>query len=163
MRNYHDMGGQPAGPIDREEHELALWEKRVEAILAVLARKGLTRSDEGRRALETLGAERYLDSTYAERRIQACANNMILRGVITVDELAAKLARAMPSHNAGAVPARRVIDDANTRRRTSAGWRIATWSATLAPLLKPMTSARATPSWASSAATSSAELSNRTG
>ena len=92
MRNYHDMGGQPAGPIDREEHELALWEKRVEAILAVLARKGLTRSDEGRRALETLGAERYLDSTYAVRRIQACANNMILRGVITVDELAAKLA-----------------------------------------------------------------------
>ena len=92
MRNYHDMGGQPAGPIDREEHELALWEKRVEAILAVLARKGLTRSDEGRRALETLGAERYLDSTYAERRIQACANNMILRGVISVDELAAKLA-----------------------------------------------------------------------
>ena len=92
MRNYHDMGGQPAGPIDREEHELALWEKQVEAILAVLARKGLTRSDEGRRALETLGAERYLDSTYAERRIQACANNMILRGVITVDELAAKLA-----------------------------------------------------------------------
>ena len=91
MRNYHDMGGQPAGPIDREEHELMLWEKRVEAILTVLARKGLTRSDEGRRALETLGAERYLDSTYAERRIQACANNMILRGVITVDELAAKL------------------------------------------------------------------------
>ena len=92
MRNYHDMGGQPAGPIDREEHELLLWEKRVEAILAVLARKGLTRSDEGRRALETLGAEQYLGSTYAERRIQACANNMILRGVITVDELARKLA-----------------------------------------------------------------------
>ena len=92
MRNYHDMGGEPAGPIEREEHELLLWEKRVEAILTVLARKGLTRSDEGRRALETLGAERYLGSTYAERRIQACANNMILRGVITVDELAAKLA-----------------------------------------------------------------------
>ena len=92
MRNYHDMGGQPAGPIERDEHALALWEKRVEAILTVLARKGLTRSDEGRRALETLGAERYLNATYAERRIQACANNMILRGVITVDELAAKLA-----------------------------------------------------------------------
>ena len=86
-------GGAACREFDeKNEKELALWEKRVEAILAVLARKGLTRSDEGRRALETLGAERYLDSTYAERRIQACANNMILRGVITVDELAAKLA-----------------------------------------------------------------------
>lgn len=92
MRNYHDMGGQPAGPIDREEHELAHWEKRVEAIIAVLASKGLTRSDEGRRALETLGAETYLNSSYAERRIQALANNMILRGVITIEELSAKLA-----------------------------------------------------------------------
>lgn len=92
MRNYHDMGGQSAGPIDREEHELTHWEKRVEAIIAVLGRKGLTRSDEGRRALETLGADTYLNATYAERRIQALANNMILRGVITIDELAAKLA-----------------------------------------------------------------------
>lgn len=92
MRNYHDMGGQSAGPINREEHELAHWEKRVEAIITVLGRKGLTRSDEGRRALETLGADTYLNATYAERRIQALANNMILRGVITIDELAAKLA-----------------------------------------------------------------------
>ena len=92
MRNYHDMGGQPAEAIDREEHELEHWEKRVEALISLLAGKGLTRSDEGRRALETLGAETYLGSSYAERRIQALANNMILRGVLSVDELAAKLA-----------------------------------------------------------------------
>ncbi|MGH8637349.1 MAG: hypothetical protein ACREUZ_09475 [Burkholderiales bacterium] len=92
MRNYHDMGGQSAGPIEREEHPLQYWEKRVEALISVLAAKGLTRSDEGRRALETLGADTYLASSYAERRIQALANNMILRGVISVDELAAKLA-----------------------------------------------------------------------
>jgi len=92
MRNYHDMGGQPAGPVDRDEHELAHWEKRVEALLTVLAKKKLTRSDEGRRALETLGAETYLGSTYAERRIQALANNMILRGVLSIEEITAKLA-----------------------------------------------------------------------
>jgi hypothetical protein len=92
MRNYHDMGGLSAGPIDREEHPLEYWEKRVEALISVLASKKLTRSDEGRRGLETLGAETYLNSSYAERRIQALANNMILRGVISVDELAAKLA-----------------------------------------------------------------------
>jgi Nitrile hydratase beta subunit len=92
MRNYHDMGGESAGPIDREEHPLEYWEKRVEALISVLASKKLTRSDEGRRALETLGADTYLASSYAERRIQALANNMILRGVISVEELAAKLA-----------------------------------------------------------------------
>jgi hypothetical protein len=99
MRNYHDMGGQPAGTIDREEHELEHWEKRVEALISVLGSKQLTRSDEGRRALETLGADTYLDSSYAERRIQALANNMILRGVITVDELARKLAEVEQRRN----------------------------------------------------------------
>ena len=92
MRNYHDMGGQPAGPIDREEHQFEHWEKRVEAIITVLTRKKLHRSDEGRRALETLGAETYLGSGYSERRILGVADNLIMRGVITVDELAAKLA-----------------------------------------------------------------------
>ena len=92
MRNYHDMGGLEAGPIEREDHPPTFWEKRVEALIWVLTRKGLTRSDEGRRALETLGAETYLNSGYAERRIQALANNMIMRGVVTVEELAAKLA-----------------------------------------------------------------------
>jgi hypothetical protein len=99
MRSYHDMGGQPGGPIDRQEHELEHWEKRVEGILAVLASKKLTRSDEGRRALETLGAEAYLGSNYAARRIQALANNMILRGVITVDELSSKLAEVETRKN----------------------------------------------------------------
>jgi hypothetical protein len=92
MRNYHDMGGEPGGPIEREEHPLEYWEKRVEPLIAVLVAKGPTRSDEGRRALETLGADTYLNASYAERRIQALANNMILRGVISVEELAAKLA-----------------------------------------------------------------------
>ena len=65
----------------------------------MLGSKQLTRSDEGRRALETLGADTYLDSSYAERRIQALANNMILRGVITVDELARKLAEVEQRRN----------------------------------------------------------------
>ena len=99
MRNYHDMGGQPAGPIDRHEHELQHWEKRVEALIAVLGSKKLTRSDEGRRALETIGTETYLGSGYAERRIQALANNMILRGVITIEELSNKLAEVEQRQN----------------------------------------------------------------
>ena len=92
MRNYHDMGGLPAGPVDREEHALTLWEKRVEALMVLLSRRELLRIDENRRSLESLGAEPYLSSSYAERRIMSIANNLILKGIISVDELAAKLA-----------------------------------------------------------------------
>ena len=34
MRSHHDMGGQPAGPVDTAEHHNALWEKRVDALLS---------------------------------------------------------------------------------------------------------------------------------
>jgi hypothetical protein len=37
-RSHHDMGGLPAGPVDRSEHDYALWEKRVDAILVTLVR-----------------------------------------------------------------------------------------------------------------------------
>src|SRR5207302_958759 len=36
MRGFHDIGGQPAGPVDRTEHEPALWEKRVHALQILL-------------------------------------------------------------------------------------------------------------------------------
>ena len=92
MKGYHDMGGESAGPIERSDKEPALWEKRVEAILVLLRAKGILVTDESRRSLESLGADVYLNATYAERRIMAAANNLILKGVFTVDDLAAKLA-----------------------------------------------------------------------
>jgi len=92
MRAYHDLGGEPAGPVPREDHELQLWEKRVEALLVLLTRKKILRVDENRRGLESIGEEVYLKLTYAERRMLSISNNLILKGVLTVDELAAKLA-----------------------------------------------------------------------
>jgi nitrile hydratase subunit beta len=92
MKAYHDLGGEPAGPIDREEHELQLWEKRVEALLVLLTRKKISRVDENRRGLESLGAQTYFAASYAERRMLSISNNLILKGVITVEELAAKMA-----------------------------------------------------------------------
>ena len=92
MRAYHDIGGEPAGEVPKEDHELELWEKRIEALLVLLTRKKILRIDENRRALESLGAETYFACSYAERRMLAMSNNLILKGVITVDELASKLA-----------------------------------------------------------------------
>lgn len=46
MRSHHDMGGLPAGPVEATEHDYALWEKRVDALLVLLTRKGLMSVDE---------------------------------------------------------------------------------------------------------------------
>jgi hypothetical protein len=91
MRAYHDLGGTPAGPIDQSEHELQLWEKRVEALLVLLKNKDILRVDENRRGLESLGNDVYFSLSYAERRMLSVSNNLILKGVITVDELASKI------------------------------------------------------------------------
>jgi hypothetical protein len=92
MHSYHDLGGTPAGPIEKEEHEALLWEKRVEALLTLVKKHRLQSTDENRRALESLGADVYHGLSYSERRILALSNNMIAKGVFTIDELAAKLA-----------------------------------------------------------------------
>jgi hypothetical protein len=92
MKGYHDIGGASEGPIDRAEHDLQLWEKRVEALLILLNRKHIQRLDENRRGLESLGAEVYFGHTYAERRMLSISNNLILKGVITVEELVSKIA-----------------------------------------------------------------------
>lgn len=91
MHSYHDLGGTPAGPIPQEEHVALLWEKRVEALLTLVKKHGLQTTDENRRALESLGGEVYHSLSYSERRILALSNNMIAKGVFTIDELGAKL------------------------------------------------------------------------
>jgi hypothetical protein len=88
-----------AGALRRAGYEVSIicpagrgWEKRVEAMLVLVRARGIMVTDESRRSLESLGADVYLNSTYAERRIMAAANNLILKGIFTVEELAAKLA-----------------------------------------------------------------------
>jgi hypothetical protein len=92
MKAYHDLGGTPAGPIDRAEHDLQLWEKRIEALLVLLKNKNILRVDENRRGLESLGSDVYFSLSYAERRMLSMSNNLILKGVITIDELVHKIA-----------------------------------------------------------------------
>jgi hypothetical protein len=88
-RSHHDMGGLPAGPVEPTEHDYALWEKRVDALMMLLSHKDrrLLTVDELRRNIESLGAEAYDRMTYYERWIWAITQTLIQRGVITVDEL----------------------------------------------------------------------------
>jgi hypothetical protein len=94
MRGIHDLGGLPAGPIDRSEHTYAPWEKRVHALLLLLAdpAQAVMTVDELRRGIEALGEAEYDRLTYYERWITSITNNLLYKGVFTADELGRKLA-----------------------------------------------------------------------
>jgi hypothetical protein len=102
-RSHHDMGGQPAGPVARTEHDYALWEKRVDALLVLLSRKDrrLITVDELRRNIESLGTEAYDTMTYYERWIHSISQTLIQRGVITIDELGRRMAEVEQRHERG--------------------------------------------------------------
>jgi hypothetical protein len=91
-RGFHDMGGLPGGPVDRHEHAVTLWEKRVDALLVLLTRKGVFSVDELRNAIERLGAEAYASMSYYERWTASIAWNLMQRGVVTADELGRRMA-----------------------------------------------------------------------
>ena len=94
MRGHHDMGGLPAGPVENSEHEFALWEKRVDALMALLSQKGkqLLTVDELRRNIESIGGDAYETMSYYERWVFSITQTMIQRGVISIDELNRKMA-----------------------------------------------------------------------
>jgi len=102
-RSHHDMGGQPAGPVARTEHDYALWEKRVDALLVLLSRKDrcLITVDELRRNIESLGADAYDAMTYYERWIHSISQTLIQRGVINIDELGRRMAEVEQRHERG--------------------------------------------------------------
>ena len=51
----HDLGGMPGAEIDRSEHELAYWERRIEATLYFCFKHGLMKdAAELRRGIELL-------------------------------------------------------------------------------------------------------------
>lgn len=96
MRRHHDMGGLEAGPIERDEHLLEPWEKKVDALLRLLMAKKIMTLDELRRGIEELGPGAYDELSYFERWIASIANIMVEKGVLTVQELgeAIEVARA---------------------------------------------------------------------
>ena len=59
------MGGSPAGPVERDQHEVEDWERLADAISSALGARGLYSTDEHRRAIESL--RNYRDLSYYER------------------------------------------------------------------------------------------------
>ena len=93
MRSPQDIGGLPEGPIDPADHNLTFWEKQADGLRAAVGSKGLMSSHESRRAIESLGHDAMERLTYYERWTAALSRQMVDRGVLTQDEIDAKVAQ----------------------------------------------------------------------
>ena len=99
-RMNHDMGGLPAGKVERVEHDYEDWELRVDAINA-LCRGKIYTLDEMRKNVETLPPAAYDRMAYYEKWIAGVTQALIQRGVITSDELGRKLAEVERRYASG--------------------------------------------------------------
>jgi hypothetical protein len=88
------MGGSPAGPVERGQHEVEDWERLADAVNGALEGRGLQSTDQLRRAIESL--ENYRDLSYYERWTAATERLLVEKGVLTheeIDERAAEIER----------------------------------------------------------------------
>ncbi|MBD3677260.1 MAG: nitrile hydratase subunit beta [Rhodobacteraceae bacterium] len=86
------MGGNAAGTVLPENHDFALWEKRVDALMVLCSSKGYFTVDGLRRALEDMGEAAFEEMSYYERWVAAVNQNLIERNLYTLEELGAKMA-----------------------------------------------------------------------
>ena len=91
-RRHHDMGGLDAGSVDRDEHDKAPWEKRVDALMVLLGQRKIVSVDELRRCIEELGADVYDRYGYYERWMASMTNLLLEKKIIGVSELGARMA-----------------------------------------------------------------------
>lgn len=104
-RGHHDMGGMPAGKVERSEHDYVEWERRVDALMVLLSgirgQKRMT-VDELRKNVEALPPEAYEKMSYYERWVTSITQTMIQRGVITTEELGRKMQEVQNRERDGA-------------------------------------------------------------
>ncbi len=94
-RAHHDLGGAQkylCQGIDPAAHALTDFDKEVDAIRGVLGAKRIMSVDELRRGIEAIPEADYHRLSYYQRWICSIADNLLARGVITGEELAAALA-----------------------------------------------------------------------
>jgi nitrile hydratase len=83
------------GPVERAADEPAFhapWEAAVVAIMRAAGSRGIYNIDEFRHGIERMNPAEYLGSTYYERWLATAERNLIEKGVITPEELEAKVA-----------------------------------------------------------------------
>jgi len=96
MRGYHDIGGDEAGAIPRQELPWLHWEKKVEAIRNLLGdgTRRIVSLDEMRRGFESFGEDKYKELSFYRRRLEAMTDILIEKEVISRAELDQAIAEA---------------------------------------------------------------------
>lgn len=94
-RKQNDIGGLMfEGEIDRGEHRLTLSERRIDAMMNLLFApdRKIFSVDEMRLAIENLPSEAYERYNYYERWTLAMEQLLLGKGLLSKDEIAAKIA-----------------------------------------------------------------------
>ena len=89
-RGPHDIGGNAAGPVDTTDHGMKFWERQANALRSTLTLAGVTRTDELRRAAESL--PNYSELAYFEITTAALRAILLEKAYFTEPELRAKMA-----------------------------------------------------------------------
>jgi hypothetical protein len=93
MARTHDMGGRPNdAPLNTAEHTLADWELVADALVLTLGRKGLSSTDQLRRAMEDMPADDYLALSYYERWARGTETLLVEKHLVSTDEIDRKMA-----------------------------------------------------------------------
>ena len=96
-RGNHDMGGLEAGTINKDEHDYALWEKRVDAMMMLLSNElSILTVDQLRKGIEALPPDAYDNMSYYERWMASITNTLLETGIITTEELRSKMREIKP-------------------------------------------------------------------
>jgi nitrile hydratase len=100
MDGVHDLGGrQGFGKVRHTPNAVpfhADWEKRVNAMYALMVRKGVFNMDEYRHAIERMEPRHYVTASYYERSLTSLATLLVEKGVVSLAELEALAGGAFP-------------------------------------------------------------------
>lgn len=129
MDGVHDLGGMHGfGPVEREPNE-PVFHGRWEAVMVAVQRAGraadLYTIDEFRHAIERMDPAHYLGSSYYEHWLDGIARLLAEKGVVTAEELEARMAALRagpeaPTASAPGTPARRRRSENETSFREPA-------------------------------------------
>jgi nitrile hydratase subunit beta len=95
MNGVHDLGGMHGfGPVEREENEPlfhADWEARVRSIMTLSRERGYFNIDAFRYGIERMEPAEYLRAPYFERWLASVEYNLVQQGLLTSDEIDARV------------------------------------------------------------------------
>ncbi len=85
----HDLGGQPAGPVDWSAHETEPWHKLATALMYLLRDQcHLAKTDEMRRAIEDMSAADYRRLAYFDKWAVGLLTLVVEKELMSRNEIA---------------------------------------------------------------------------